>query len=392
MEHSLVYNIEPASPSMIRSLDRHCLHRVADGASAIDPNRSKLNQIIVGKKGGVLAALNALYESGVQKPAKQSESPYLRIVVSASPSYFRPDNPSAVGTWDDNRLKAWTEAIMNQLQSEHGPDLIYAELHLDEDTPHIHAVVAPTYGKKPRKPGKKKRNETPDEFEARKACVVASEGIRTVGRASHPELSKKGSFQRLRERMALAVDHLGIEYGEDRSVDAPDGISTREWVKDQAAQLRTDRKVLDAERMKAKTEIDQAHLEASMIVTTATEQAAKIITDAKVAVADERRSLEQDKARLSSDEDQLDKDRSELNMEYMNAANDLAVRETALKKNVEVMRGVVGVIRSAIDYFAEKLGLTKSNTMLETVGKIEKRLDDLTATKNARPDASGPGL
>ncbi|EIE48606.1 plasmid recombination protein [Citreicella sp. 357] len=238
MAQKLVYNIEPASPSMIASLDRHCLHRVPDGASNIVPERSHLNKIIQGDKRGLMQSLKNLYADGVKKPAAQSESPYLRIVVSVSPSYFRPNEPDAVGTWDEDRLSAWKEAVMNQLRAEHGDDLVFAELHLDEDTPHIHAVVAPTYLKKARKPGKQKRGETPEQFEERKAAARDSQGVRTVGRASHPSLSKPGSFQKLRQHMTLALDHLGIEYGDDRAIDAPAGQSTREWVIQQAADLR----------------------------------------------------------------------------------------------------------------------------------------------------------
>lgn len=248
MKNALVYNIEPASPSMIRSLDRHCADRTPDGASAIDPDRSHLNRLLVGNREGVLASLEDLYSSGVKRPAKQSESPYLRIVVSASPGYFRPDNPDAAGVWDEARLEAWLDATMKQLRAEHGADLVYVELHLDEDTPHVHAVVAPTYQKKPRVPGRKKRNETDAEFEARKEAARNALGVRTVGRASHSELSKKGSFQRLRERMAVAVEHLGIEYGEDRSIDAPPGKTTRQWVKEQADNLRKERERITKEQ------------------------------------------------------------------------------------------------------------------------------------------------
>ena len=240
MAPKLVYNIEPASPSMISSLDRHCLVREPDGSSNIVTERSHLNRILEGHEDGLTASLKALYASGVKKPTAQAEKPYLRIVLSASPEYFRPGDPGTVGTWDEDRLAAWEEATIDQLRTEHGDDLIFAELHLDEDTPHIHAVVAPTYLRKARVPGKQKRGETPEQFEERKAAARASEGIRTVGRASHPTLSKQGSFQRLRERMTVAVDHLGIEYGEDRAIDAPEGQSTRKWVIQEAARLRAE--------------------------------------------------------------------------------------------------------------------------------------------------------
>lgn len=236
--------------------------RVADGASNIDPARSHLNRVLVGKPvfrfeshvegepqvaiGGLLDTLEDFYEGyaggtyagAVKKPNKQAETPYLRIVVSASPEYFRPNDPKAVGTWDDDRLEKWVEATTAMLKEEHGADLVYVELHLDEDTPHIHAVVAPTYQKKARVPGKQKRNETATQFEARKAVARADKGVRTVGRASHKTLSKQGSFQKLRQRMAIALDHLGIEYGEDRAVNVPAGTSTPEWIKQQAAEIK----------------------------------------------------------------------------------------------------------------------------------------------------------
>lgn len=258
----LVYNIQPASPSMITALGRHCLTRVVDGASNIDPARSHLNRVLVGKPivrteshveggrqvvtGGLLESLEDFYAGymgifyggPIKKPSAQAETPYLRIVVSASPEYFRPDDPEAIGTWDDDRLEKWVEATMNQLREEHGADLVYVELHLDEDTPHVHAVVAPTYRKKKRVPGKQKRNETEDQFEARKAVARADKGVRTVGRASHKTLSKQGSFHKLRQRMAIALDHLGIEYGRDRAVNAPAGMTTRQWVKEQAGFAR----------------------------------------------------------------------------------------------------------------------------------------------------------
>lgn len=234
----LVYDIKTAGASHISQLDRHCRKRTADGASNIDLERSHLNRILEGDKRGVAQSLQNFYAGGVKRPTSQSETPYLRLVVSASPEYFRPDDPEAVGTWDEDRLEKWLEATMNQLRKEHGEDLIFAELHLDEDTPHIHAVVAPTYLKKARVPGRRKRNETEEQFEDRKEAARAAEGVRTVGRSSHETLSKQGSFQKLRERMTLAVGHLGIEYGQDRLFPAPAGLSKAQWNKQEAARLR----------------------------------------------------------------------------------------------------------------------------------------------------------
>jgi len=250
MKQDLVFDIKPAAPSDIRSLNDHIVKRSADGTSAIDLNRTRLNQHLHGDPAGPSASLERFYgpkdNPRVRRPTGQAESPYLTVVISASPEYFRPDDPEARGRFDPDRMTAWRDRSLAWLRAEFGQDLVYADLHLDEDTPHIHAVIAPTYGRKPRRPGRRKRNETEEQFEARKSAAENSETVRTVGRASHPTLSKPGSFQALRERLTACLSDLGIEYGNDRTPDAPDGMSTREWVAQQTVELRQQREALDA--------------------------------------------------------------------------------------------------------------------------------------------------
>lgn len=294
----LVYNIEAASATMIASLDRHCLVRIKDGNSNIDPERSHLNRIFVGSPEGLSQSLKNFYDGGVKRPTAQAEKPYLRIVASASPEYFRPNDPDAIGTWQSDRLTKWLRATLRQLRTEFGKDLIFAELHLDEDTPHIHAVVAPTYTRKARKPGRKKRGETDAEFEERKAAALAAAGVRTVGRASHATLSKPGSFQKLREQMAVAVDHLGIEYGEDRSVNAPKGQSTREWVKELAAEQRQSEKEFEERARQMSRDVAQ-EIEAAQTKKQETERERKKQEDRAQAAKEEAERLERENEKLS---------------------------------------------------------------------------------------------
>lgn len=242
MTYDLVFDIKPASASHIRALNDHVVNRAADGTSAIDLDRTHLNQHLHGDPAGPSASLAAFYgpkdAPKVKRPTAQAEAPYLRIVIGASPEYFRPDDPDARGSFDHDRMQAWRDRALAWLRAEFGDDLVYADLHLDEDTPHIHAIVAPTYGKKPRKPGKRRKKETEAEFEARKLASENAQVVRTVGRASHPTLSKPGSFKALRERLTACLSDLGIEYGDDRTPDAPDGMSTREWVAQETVKLR----------------------------------------------------------------------------------------------------------------------------------------------------------
>lgn len=67
----------------------------------------------------------------------------VEFLLSASPSYFRPDCPSQAGYYDPQRLDAWLEATHQWLADEYGDRIVRAELHLDEATPHIHAYFVP---------------------------------------------------------------------------------------------------------------------------------------------------------------------------------------------------------------------------------------------------------
>lgn len=368
MTNYLVYNIEPASTSMIRSLDRHCRERTPDGTSAIDLERSHLNRTLAGSEEGLFASLDAFYENGPKPPAKQAEKPYLRIVVSASPEYFRPDDPEAAGTWDEDRLSAWIDATMSQLRAEHGDDIVFAELHLDEDTPHVHVVVAPTYEKKPRRPGRKKRGETDEQFEARKAAAETAKGTRVVGRASHPELSKKGSFQRLRERMAVGVDHLGIEYGEDRHGQA-EAKTTGQWVKEQAAEIRKKQAELAAIEEKTFEKLEES--EARLAYASEVEEH----FETKLAEV-ERREAEVSRKEAESEQ------QSERVSKTLEAAESELAAAKEFRSRVETLGRKV---YDAVKYVAKTLGVTTSIREIEKAVADMQKIEEPDTRTTARP-------
>ncbi|MFN6496202.1 MAG: MobV family relaxase [Nostoc sp. DedQUE01] len=65
------------------------------------------------------------------------------IFLSASPEYFRPDDPSVAGEWNDERMVLFAGASRQWLINNYGDKCVRAELHLDEATPHIHAYIVP---------------------------------------------------------------------------------------------------------------------------------------------------------------------------------------------------------------------------------------------------------
>jgi hypothetical protein len=112
-----------------------------------------------------------------QKRKIRTDAVYcVEILLTASPSYFRPLDPTAAGYYQEERLADWLEATQQWLENEYGDcalhtaegnrsphravsdsvrgacalhsalrrnRIVRAELHLDEVTPHIHAYFVP---------------------------------------------------------------------------------------------------------------------------------------------------------------------------------------------------------------------------------------------------------
>jgi hypothetical protein len=67
----------------------------------------------------------------------------VEILLSASAEYFRPNALAEAGSYDKKRLDGFVEATVSWLKSSWGEQVVRAELHLDEITPHIHAYIVP---------------------------------------------------------------------------------------------------------------------------------------------------------------------------------------------------------------------------------------------------------
>ena len=65
------------------------------------------------------------------------------IVLSSSPSYFRPGRESMGSVFEQDRVKAWATASLAWAKRQWPDQLASAVLHLDEMTPHMHLLVVP---------------------------------------------------------------------------------------------------------------------------------------------------------------------------------------------------------------------------------------------------------
>jgi hypothetical protein len=262
----IVMTTRYATASDLRAVSEHEKHRTPDGSSAIDPSRSHLNEVLIGPE-TQQDALEDLYGSGVKRPTAQAEAPFVQMVLSASPAFFRAEGRGP-GEWDPDRLREWKGATLEWLRSEFGPDLVHVSLHLDEDTPHMHVLLVPTYEKRARKPGKPKRGETSEEFEARKRAAEMADTVRCVGRSSNEYWSRTWARRDARISYFDAMKILGLGYGKDfagAGEPSPERKDTGAWVREQAALLKEERqevaRQLDLlDRARASVEAERSRL------------------------------------------------------------------------------------------------------------------------------------
>ena len=65
------------------------------------------------------------------------------IVLSASPSYFRPGRESMGGVFEPDKVKAWATASLAWAKRQWADQLASVVLHLDELAPHMHILCIP---------------------------------------------------------------------------------------------------------------------------------------------------------------------------------------------------------------------------------------------------------
>ena len=66
------------------------------------------------------------------------------VVLSASPSYFRPGREDQAGVFDHDRMKAWTVATLSWVRRQWPDQVASIVLHVErESTPHAHVLIVP---------------------------------------------------------------------------------------------------------------------------------------------------------------------------------------------------------------------------------------------------------
>ena len=144
------------------------------------------------------------------KPPRSNGVLATAVLITASPEYFRPDDPDAKGTWDDDRLQAWTDALRPWIE-EKFPHAISISLHLDEDTPHIQIIDLPLVD------------------DPKTGGLKLSHKVKYGG-------NDRKDIKRWQQWAAEPVKHLGIKRGIERS--GGKHVDPGQWRNDVAGQVQ----------------------------------------------------------------------------------------------------------------------------------------------------------
>ncbi|MHC5761351.1 MobV family relaxase [Nostoc sp.] len=146
-----------------------------------------------------------------QKRKIRTDAVYcVELLLSASPSYFRPDCPTQAGYYEPQKLDNWVEATHQWLADEYGNRIVRAELHLDEATPHIHAYFVPLDDDGQLRcnhffDGRQKIQQFQDSYSDTMRLIGLERGIRG-SKAQHQDI--KDFYRIVEEGRDLEVDEL----------------------------------------------------------------------------------------------------------------------------------------------------------------------------------------
>jgi hypothetical protein len=163
----------------------------------VAPGRSPLNRYGSAWQddaGDVRSCIEAVMNHHQARPRKNAPVGS-HILLTASPGYFRPDDPDAMGTWAPERLETWLAANLDWIDKRWPHQVAAWRLDLDEATPHLDVFLVPIHRWRTR-------------------------SGRTITQVSHRAAfgASRRSFGLLQNDYAAAMQPLGLARGRPRSV------------------------------------------------------------------------------------------------------------------------------------------------------------------------------
>lgn len=198
-----IIRIEKIKKSDKGSVGAHKAHcgRTRETQNA-DPGRTHLNQVLLGSIEHTQDFLDKRWDELEQKGRKHRSDAVgsVEVLLTASPEFF-----------NDNTLNSWVMAQKKFLAAEFGAENIaHATLHLDESTPHIHALIVPVENSqlnaKARFGGREKLSAFQDRYYEANKGLGLERGVRGSD-AKHTSIKEYyAELNELKQSIDMAVD------------------------------------------------------------------------------------------------------------------------------------------------------------------------------------------
>ncbi len=219
-------------------------------------DKSKQNIRLIGstnKTETLEQLVNAKIAQYKQKRKIRTDAVYaVEILLTASPQYYRPQDPTSAGYYEQEPLDKWVEANVEWLQSTYGDRIVRAELHLDEATPHLHTYLVPLDEKGQLRcnhffDGRHKMQAFQDSYYAAMSKLGLSRGIKGSV-AKHQDI--KDFYSIVQQGRDLDANKLSFEQLQAKSADRDRAVKRK-------FQMEATAKKLDIENEQLKLQIQQ---------------------------------------------------------------------------------------------------------------------------------------
>lgn len=403
---SIVMSILRNKRSDIVKLKKHILERTPDGWSKIYADRSDRNEVLHGSGDVLKDVKQAETTIEVRGHKRDTDSPYLTLVIGASPEFFRPKGGppgSEIETKEDAaRLKAWKDRNLAFLKERFGNDLVSVVYHGDETTPHIHAVIIPTYDRRPGQRPRRKSMETDADHVARIEAWEALPTTRTRSWSSNAVIGRHNSAELVRREYADAMKPMGLEYAlaSFDPADPPTPMTTKQFV------VETSQRIRDRDR-KSQTVMERAQAVMDAAVALASEVSENTLSldergrvlaaspdalrggmpeikTAMMKMATAAAKLQDERAEVAKDRDQLTKDKATLvsDREALTAKQTRVGAELALltaeRSAVAIQLERLKTALRGVKVLARRWGLLNDPKFTEDLGTITKTADEVS--------------
>ena len=185
-----------------------------------NPELKEANKTFIGSGDIVQDWEKRIEQLGIEKIRKNGVIAVDHL-LSASPEFFKNRTPEDGMPFDKENLNKWVQSTNKFLRENYGDNVISATVHLDEKTPHIHAMIVPEVNGKLNAReifgGKEKMRDLQDRYHQSVRHLGLERGVKG-STAKHEQVQKyytrANDFQPLEPRLERP-DYSGLFRGKE---------------------------------------------------------------------------------------------------------------------------------------------------------------------------------